>query len=395
MSILHLAGSRLKASEVLDLLAHPVVRRRFSFTEAEVEVVSRWVNETGIRWGWDGSHRAALGLPSEEQNTWKTGIERLLMGYAMPGEAGQTVFMDIVPYADLDEADAALLGRFLTFLVQVRQTAELLERRLTMEEWATALLQVIDDFLADDDDTREELLVLRRVLAGINAAARHTGWREMVSVDVIRQHLREVMEDTEGGVFPSEGVTFASLLPMRGIPFAVICLIGMDDEAYPRRPVSPDLDLMAVSPLPGDRNRRDDDRYLFLEALLNARSTLYMSYTGRDPKNNTARPPSVLVGELLDYIEDGFGKAVKEGIVVHHRLQGYHPDYFTGTQGLYSYAEDNLRAARAFVAPVREKRPWLTVPLAEREDTVQGMDLTDLIAFFAHPVRFFVQRRMG
>lgn len=70
-------------------------------------------------------------------------------------------------------------------------------------------------------------------------------------------------------------------MPMRSIPFKVVCLLGMNDGVYPRQLAPLGFDLMSQKPRRGDRSRRDDDRYLFLEALISAQQTLYISYIGR------------------------------------------------------------------------------------------------------------------
>ena len=106
--------------------------------------------------------------------------------------------------------------------------------------------------------------------------------------------------------FMTGGVTFCAMLPMRSIPFRVICLLGMDGEAYPRQSKPLGFDYMARYPRRGDRSRRNDDRYLFLEAILSARERLYISYVGQSIQDNTAIPPSVLVSELIDYVDQGF-----------------------------------------------------------------------------------------
>jgi exodeoxyribonuclease V gamma subunit len=71
--------------------------------------------------------------------------------------------------------------------------------------------------------------------------------------------------------FFAGAVTFATLMPMRAIPFRHVCLLGLNDGDYPRTRVPMDFDLMGRDYRPGDRSRREDDRYLFLEALLSAR----------------------------------------------------------------------------------------------------------------------------
>ncbi|MGV8644043.1 hypothetical protein ACV35T_31765, partial [Pseudomonas aeruginosa] len=61
----------------------------------------------------------------------------------------------------------------------------------------------------------------------------------------------------------------------------------------PRQQSPLDFDLMRNDYRPGDRSRREDDRYLLLEALLSAREQLYVSWVGRSIRDNGERPPSV------------------------------------------------------------------------------------------------------
>lgn len=101
--------------------------------------------------------------------------------------------------------------------------------------------------------------------------------------------------------FLAGSVNFCTLMPMRAIPFRVVCLLGMNDGDYPRAQQPLDFDLMASDYRPGDRSRREDDRYLLLEALLSARDQLYVSWVGRSIRDNSERPASVLIGQLRDH----------------------------------------------------------------------------------------------
>jgi exodeoxyribonuclease V gamma subunit len=182
---------------------------------------------------------------------------------------------------------------------------------------------------------------------------------------------------------------------MRSIPFKVICLIGMNDDSYPRQSHKLGFDLMAATPRIGDRSHRMDDRYLFLEAILSARQHLHISYVGQSLKDNSPRPPSVLVSELLDYVEEGFGKTVREGICVHHRLQAFSPSYFAGDRRLFSYSAENLRAAQSAVSGRRENTPYIPSGLSEPEEEWKTIDLESLAHFFSNPARFLLRHRLG
>jgi exodeoxyribonuclease V gamma subunit len=187
---------------------------------------------------------------------------------------------------------------------------------------------------------------------------------------------------------------------MRSIPFKIIAILGMNDTAYPRKPVVTGFDLIAQNPQPGDRSVRDDDRYLFLEALLSAREVFYVSYIGQSIKDNSALPPSVLVSELLDYLNRAFemphGQLSKEFRVTRHRLQPFNADYFSeGDQRLFSYSVDNCRAGEVARGERSNPRVFVSRPIGEPEEEWRTVDIASLIAFFRNPAQFFIKKRLG
>lgn len=69
---------------------------------------------------------------------------------------------------------------------------------------------------------------------------------------------------------------------------------------------------MRYAPQKGDRAKRDDDRYLFLEALLSAQDVFYISYIGQSQKDGKERLPSILLSQLLDIINDSLEPEFKQ-----------------------------------------------------------------------------------
>jgi exodeoxyribonuclease V gamma subunit len=188
------------------------------------------------------------------------------------------------------------------------------------------------------------------------------------------------------------------MLPMRSIPFKMICLVGMNDDAYPRQSRKLGFDLMLKHPRPGDRSRRKDDRYLFLEAVLSARKALYISYVGRSRQDNTRIPPSVVVSELLDYIEQGFtctSGAIRERIVMEHRLQAFNPVYFRGSDRFFSYSEENYDAACSTLQTHQGPPPFVASRISSPSDEWRSLKVEQFVRFFAHPIRFLLKERLG
>jgi exodeoxyribonuclease V gamma subunit len=403
LSILDLSGSRFGASQVLAILEADAVRRKFSFSESDLEVIRRWVNDTCIRWGIDRSHRAALGFPGFPENSWRAGLDRLLLGFAMPGQ-GIKLFQSILPYDDIEGSDSAILGKFLNYTSRLFSDVDQLGQPRTLADWSIALTGLIDHFLQPDSGTEQEVQVLRQTLNDLAVRQGLSGFEEPVPLSVIRSHLaRRFDSDSHGPGFMAGGVTFCAMLPMRAIPFQVICLVGMDDGAFPRHTRSLGFDLMARNPWRGDRSQRNDDRYLFLEAILSARRQLYISYVGQSIDDNSPIPPSVLVSELLDVIERGFTLPGQEAVLNHittqHPLQPFSPRYFKEDPGkqvgkFFSYSEENFHAGRSTQIDSATPRPFISLTLGEPEPEWRNLAVDQLCAFFANPARFLLRRRL-
>ena len=333
LSLLECVGTRLTAPEGFALLQSPVFRRKFGFDDAQLARLRHWIHESGIRWGIDAAHRVALGLPDFAENTWRHGIDRLLLGYAMPGE-NRTMFENILPQDDVEGGDAELLGRFVEAMEGVFVTVALLDQPRPLGEWPAMLRSVLERFFsASPEDDARDVRTLREAFDQLERIAQQAGPEQRVEFPALREHFAGLMGEAEQrGGFLRGGVTFCALKPMRSIPARVIWLMGMNEAVFPRRTQPPQFDLMSVEPKPGDRSPRDDDRYLFLEALLSARDRLRISHVGRSLVNHDKLPPSVVASELLDYLDQSCafpnGMSARQCLVIEHRLHAFSRSYF-------------------------------------------------------------------
>jgi len=396
LRLLDLAGSRFGVSGVLHLLETDAVRSQFSLAEEDLALIHHWIRETGIRWGIDAKCKETLDLPAYPWNTWRAGLDRMLLGYAMPSRAEDGLFMGILSLNGIEGGNTDILGHFLRFTETLFRSIATLAEKKDLREWGDFLIALLDGFFSDEENYLRDIQAIRRVIHTLPDIQASSGFAEKIGLDVIKAWLKQNLKERGFGAgFLTGGVTFCTILPMRSIPFKVVCLIGMNDDSYPRQSRRLGFDLMAASPRIGDRSRRTDDRYLFLEAILSARQKLHISYVGQSIKDNSRRPPSVLVSELLDYVEEGFGEDVREGICVHHRLQAFSPSYFSCERRLFSYSEENLRAAQMAVSHSRENTSYIPSGLSEPEDEWKTIDLESLCYFFSNPARFLLRRRLG
>jgi exodeoxyribonuclease V gamma subunit len=393
LSILDLKTSRFGADQVLGFLEMPGIREKFGLSESEIEKVEHWIREINIRWGIDASSRSQLGLPGFTENTWKSGIQRFLLGYAMPGDE-ESLFKGILPYGKIEGADVKALGKFLNFLERIFSCRDNLEKPRPLSKWHTTLLAILDQFFLPDEETEPEIQFIRGVLDDLSHLEVLSGYEDKIELDVIQSYLGNQFDKNSFGYgFLKGGITFCAMLPMRSIPFKVICLIGMNSETFPRDVKAVGFDLIAKHSMAGDRSRRNDDKYLFLEAIISARKKLYLSYVGQNIQDNTRIPPSILVSELIDTLKEGFG-ASEDQLVVYHRLQSFNPAYFQQDTQLFSYSRENLIAA-AHLNRHKEPQPFIATALSTPGDEWKHIAIKSLCDFYANPVKYLLQQRLG
>lgn len=416
LAVLELRGGRFPASEILALCDAEPVRRRFGFTPGEIDRVSGWVEDAGVRWGIDAADRTRHGLPAFPDFSWQEGLSRILLSVAMSPEATAAPFRDLLPTARIDGAGALLAGRFAEFVETLFARLRELDAERAPKEWAATLASLADAVLDGEGDD-PEALKLRKTLEAMAAFAEEAGVADPVPFDVVRHWIARQLEGGGGrsdSRFLAGGVTFCKLLPMRSIPFEVVALVGMNGGDFPRQEQVPGFDPVAAEPKGGDRSLRDEDRYLFLESLLSARSSLIVTYVGRNAQSDEEVPPSVVVSELLDYAGQAFippagYDSMRQWLVVDHPLQPFSPAAFgEGKTGdspsrRFSYSIDNLAGVQALEhARVEAPEPkphqgvFVRSPLAQPADgEVVHVELSSLLRFLRHPVRHFLRNRLG
>ena len=405
--LLGLNESRLGVSDIMDFLGVSAVRTRFGINETDLPQLHQWIHDANIRWGLDGQQRQNLGVEfAYDQNTWKFGIKRMLLGYAAGGDpTGRTRndWNHIEPYTDIAGLDGKLLGSLVNLISRIESLIQIFSEPATAPVWVDRMQNLLLDFF-DCSSTEETylLLQLQTILDNWIKACQSACFDELLPLSIVREHwLAQIDQEKLSQRFFDGKLTFATLMPMRAIPFRMVCLLGMNDADYPRNLVPMDFDLMAKDYRPGDRSRREDDRYLFLEAILSARNRLHISWVGHSIHDNTERPPSVLVSQLRDHIAACWTvdeqaipvKRLIDCLTVKHKLQPFSSEYFSIQERdtpLFTYArewEPDWQKKKP-VSPM-EHTP-LPFPVFD-----EPVSLARLIHFLKDPVKTFFRDRLG
>ncbi|GAB58947.1 exodeoxyribonuclease V subunit gamma [Rheinheimera nanhaiensis] len=390
--LLDLPQQRFSLSEVCDLLDVPAIQRRFGISSEALPQLRLWLTEAGARWGLDAQQRASLDLAAPgSQYSWMFAIERMLLGFAI-GEVDS--WQGCAPYTEVAGLAAAELGPVLQFVQQLKRWQQCFSADNSLRsllQWQQ-LLVAEDGLLPSlfDFSEAQDQQIYARLSDGMTTlvqAAQSGDFSGDISLAVLREAWLAQADSTGlSQRFLAGSLTFSTLMPMRAIPFKRIYLLGLNDGDYPRARMRDDFDLMAHDYRAGDRSRRDDDRYLFLEALLSARDALYLSWVGRDIRNNSELPPSVLLSQLMDLLDSGWqhpsGQPVSQALCHSYPLQPFSPQYFNGTLPTYAH---EWQAAHQ-LAPMPDA---LSQPSAE----LPPLSLRLLDDFLANPCRHYLQQR--
>jgi exodeoxyribonuclease V gamma subunit len=392
-ALLTLAESgRMTATEVLDLVAMAPVRQRFGFSDDDLEKIGRWVDRSGVRWGFDAVHREPFGLDDLVPNTWQFGLDRVLVGAAVAEQRGRWIEA-VLPLDDVSSGDIDLAGRLAELVHRLRDTIDAMTLEQPVSAWVETLRTGVLGLASVPHRDEWQIDQLERELARLDDAAQGSTTplrlAEVASLLGDRLGSRPTRANFRTGT-----LTVCTMVPMRSVPHRVIGMLGLDDGEFPRVGAVHGDDVLARDPRTGERDVRSEDRQLFLDAIMAATETLVLTYTGADERTGQPRPPAVPLGELIDQARR---TAAGADVVTHHPLQPF--DRRNVVPGAlvpgkpFTFDPAALAGAQASGGPVAAVEPrFLDRALEPTSD--DEVSLPDLIAFLAHPVKAFLRQRL-
>ncbi len=392
--LLALPHSRWEAPSVLEFLECAPVCQRYGLTDANLQQIRSWVQQAGIIWGISPQHRAeilknahCLQEPVSDQpaGTWNEGLGRLLHGLVYGSES---IEHRILPVLSVSWTQSDLLAKFVELIDQLQSDLRPLEdgTRKTPAEWAAYLMKLCSNHLRGSN---ERLLSLINEFSLVN--------RPLVPFTSIRKRLERVLKSKRYIQRDSDGqaVRFGSIRFSSGIPAKVVCLIGLDEGAFPLSEANSPLNLLAKNSLADDvPSPLEQDRQRFLDGILSARQHLILSYTGIDTKDGREQNPSNLITELTTYLERAYG-VLPEAISVRHPFYPFDKEKFSNTN---LQTDVRYKAAKAYYCEDK-RRPhsffstFSNLPQASSEEPT--IELKDLEMAARNPLQIYCNRSLG
>ncbi len=378
--LLALVRSRYSVEAMLAVAAHPLVLARFGIDDDGTAVWDRCLERTKVRWGLDAAQRQGAGLdaPGLRAHTWRLGLEQMLLGVALPDAAPREELGGVVPLDDLEPAQIDAVAALIAIVGVVADLDAATAADRPVGAWCklleAALVSLCGAEAADLVDALQELETLRRAA---NQVA--------VPFHDVKTLLGAALDSASGRQPLRTGaVTATSMVPLRGVPFRVVGVIGYDDRAVTAGETRSD-DLVAAQDLLGDVDPRLEVRRGLLDCLLAARDRLIVTCTGMDVATNATLPLVTPLAELVDYARRHGVEEVERPGGMHAAIEVFHPrhavspgNFIAGTlhPGVaWSHDTKARAAARTLRRPVpavttaaAQPTPLVTVELARIEE---------------------------
>ena len=402
LKLLDAPASRWELDELTGVLAATGVTRRFDLDTDALERLRARLHDAGARWGEDEHARERAGAGDYREFSWAFAIDRIVAGFAC-GDVGDALVGDTAPLPGVEGQAIAHLDAVLAITETWRRLREESRHPRPAVDWQRLLNETFDALYQPDPNDLAETRALERVRAALAQLAADCAAARPVQA-LPWTDLRAYLVDALASPDPAErlftgGITFCGMVPLRVVPFRVICLLGMHEDAFPRRE-SGGLDPLAAdrragNARRGDRDVRADDRLLFLQLLAATRDAFYVSWVGRDAQTNKNLPPAAMVADLMrllrdDYLADDAGKDALP------RKAPLHPF----SVGLFkagapqSYAGQWLPAAHTRVHGDHAAPPFIMDELAPTTDAPTEIGLDDLKRFLENPALGFLRHAL-
>ena len=397
-TVLDLACARLEAGTVRELVAMPAVRRLFGFDEETADAIAAVIEDTNVRWGLDADHRARWNAGRVGDHTWRRGLDRALSG-VFYADSSVRVVGDIAPLDGAEGQEALPIGLLAQIIDRIVAVRELLGEPRPYSEWGPAIAAAVRLLAAPAWDDQWQWGQLERLLEESFPEVEERGDDPLLDPAearlVVDDWSREVPSPLH---FRTGDITVCTLVPMRSVPYRVVCLLGLDDQRFPRSNRADGDDLLVDNEIIGDSDRGAEDRQLLLDAVMAAGDHLIVTYSGRDELTNVEYPPAVPIAELTDVLSDMVGEGGLESLRTDHPLQPFSEVNFVsgglGVSGPWGFDPMQFQGSLAVRSRTGRESSLLSLPVPE-DDRFSEIRLADLGRFLEHPAREFIRARLG
>ena len=395
IALLKLIGSRCSVDDMLAVATRRLVQSHYGLDDNAIEVWQRCIERTRIRWGIDGPRRRRDGLdqPGLAAHTWWQGLERMLLGILLPDGTPEAALGGVVPLTGVDTADIESIAPLLSIVRVIDALDCLVNNDQSVGVWCDHFEQTLIQLIGDEAEELEtviyELDQLRRV-----ATETKVPYHDIKTILITTLTAAVGHQPLRTGA-----ITATSMIPLRAVPFRVICVAGFDEDVAETAASDHD-NLVERQQLLGDSDPRVNLRRGFLDCVVSAQDQLIITCTGMSVSTNATLPLVTPLAEFIDFIGrhgvplwDWNGEQFSNVEVFHprhacsqrnFRVNEIRPDI------IWSHDQKALHVATALGEP---PHPIMAEPISAAPRTL--IELSSLSAFLCDPLWPFVRETLA
>ncbi|MGN0915427.1 MAG: exodeoxyribonuclease V subunit gamma [Succinivibrio sp.] len=419
IKLLSIGSRKISVSLIIELLSVDAIAKRFGISADDLSVISSWLEQACVHFGLDKED-----LKTGESDlpwTLKKGLYRIVEGFILGNNSGSEACDNI------DTSDFELLNRFCSFVNKLTMVRDAFNPQLDLStrEWTSKLTDLLlGGFFSADQDDLASYQFISNVLTQMNDSISNLKQNGKdselkIKLPVFRVKLIHAFgNDRDSSKYLRGKVNFCSFMPMRAVPFDHIFMLGMNDGDFPRKETLPGFNFLSDKLLSrrNDRRMSTDDRFIFLESILSANKSLYISYIGQSPVDRTELNPSAVVTELLEYVSNNFyvegmessdeeeiSKQIKKRLIRHEYLNAYDLRNYVAEENRgelfsapsyneFAFWKQDLKSAKESVKPIgcvpddNDLNPW-----GQEIPEQISLNLSEIESFFRNPVKIFLR----
>ncbi len=300
-SILNIKDIDLNSYKFLNLLKNNIILEKFDIDNNELNFIIDLIKKINFFNDINNFDFDKKILNKINYKDFIENIKSLLLGYAINKK--YCIWNNIYSYNLLDSNFIHnIIGKFSDFVFKILYWKNKFRKEYFLNKWIILYFNLIEDFFSENLIKNCYFLnknYLNILLDDYKIINFNKKINSSIFIKIILILLKKKRKNIQ---FSINHINISSISYLRSLPFKIICILGLNLNIYPKNILNYNFDLMYLYPKFGDRNKIENDKYLFLENCILAQDKIYMSYISLSLNNNKKYFPSILLDNLLNYI---------------------------------------------------------------------------------------------
>jgi exodeoxyribonuclease V gamma subunit len=385
--ILSLPYSKFKNKNVLDFLNFKFISKKFKISHKELKKIIEWTKETNIRWGINSKHKKKIKIYPTEENTWKYGIKKIILGYGVQKNIKN--LKKIQPYSIYEKNHIKLLEKLIYFINTLIKWNKKLSKKKKIKTWKKNLKKIIKDFFYLNKKNKKICKIIKTQWMIIIKEIKQSSYKKKISVKIFKYYLNSKLKKIYFyKKFNENCVTFTNFNFLRTVNFKITYCLGMNNN-FPKKNIKNSENLINKYKKFGDFNKKIENYFIFFELISFTTKKFYISYINDSPNKIEKQEKSYVIQKIKKYIENNFysKKNILDNILYVHPKTNFEEKNFSKNI-CNSFQKMWILKKNSFY----QKKNIKKIPLLYK---IKKINIKKLILFWSNPINYYFNKTLN